>query len=266
MIQISLNGKVALVTGAGGGIGGATALKLAEAGAEVMLADMNLELAEQKAKSIQEKTGKECAAVAVNVVLEDEVIAMVDATVERFGKIDIMVNCAGIAMRKPYDQFTKKDIDSIFDINVKGVLYGCRAAAKKMLAQKSGAIINFSSIAARMGQAELGLYGASKVGVIALTQSFGREFASSNVRVNAVLPGHVRTPMWEKELNVMTGNGTEEEKAKRFAKVIHDEGIPMGHPQTPEDIANAVLFLASDLAANITAQSLSIDGGTTIAF
>lgn len=266
MVNINLKGRVAFVTGAAGGIGAASALKLAEAGANVMLADLNYEQARQQAETIEKKTGRKCKAACVNVTVQNELSTAVDETVRDFGRLDIMVNCAGIAMRKPYDQFTQKDIDSIFEINVKGVLYGCRAAAEIMISQKAGVIINFSSIAARMGQAHLGLYGASKLGVIGLTQSFGREFAPYQVRVNAVLPGHVRTPMWEKELNVMTGNGSKEEKKKCFEQVISQEGIPMGHPQTPEDIANAVLFLASDLAANITAQSLCIDGGSTIAF
>ncbi len=266
MIPISMDGKVALVTGAGGGMGLATAHQMAVAGADVMLADINEEAVIANAKKIAEETGRECAAIRCNVAKREEVEAMVDACVERFGHIDAMVNCAGIAMRKPFDEFTQKDIDSIYDIDLKGVLYGTIAAGKKMVKQGSGTIVNFSSIAARMGDPLLTLYGSAKAGVIAITQSLGRELAAHKVRVNAVLPGHVRTPMWEKELNTMTNNGTEEEKNKRFAEVLQAEGIPLGRPQEPEDIANTVVFLCSDVAKNITAQCLSIDGGTTVSF
>lgn len=266
MIEITMNGKVALVTGAGGGMGLATAHQMAIAGADVMLADINEAAVVANAEMIAKETGRKCVGIRCNVAAREEVESMVDACVQTFGRIDAMVNCAGIAMRKPFDEFTQKDIDSIYDIDLKGVLYGTIAAGKKMVAQGSGAIVNFSSIAARMGDPLLTLYGSAKAGVLAITQSLGRELAEHGVRVNAVLPGHVRTPMWEKELNTMTGNGTEEEKNKRFAEVLRAEGIPMGRPQEPEDIANAVVFLCSDIAKNITAQNLSIDGGTTVSF
>lgn len=266
MLTINMEKKVALVTGAGGGMGFATAHQFAVCGANVMLADINGENARARADELTKETGVKCVGIKADVTVREQVEAMVDSCVETFGRIDCMVNCAGIGMRKPYDEFTQEDIDLIFDVDAKSVLYGCVAAGRKMLPQGSGAIVNFSSIAARMGAPYLGLYGAAKLGIIALTQSFGREFAANHVRVNAVLPGHVRTPMWEKELNIMTHGGTEEEKNQRFAQVLRDEGVPMGRPQEPEDIANAVVFLCSDLAKNITAQSLSIDGGSTIAF
>ena len=266
MIPIDMESKVVLVTGAGSGMGFATAYQMAKAGAVVMLADLNSEAAIEKSKFIVEKTGKECIPFKCNVAIRGEVEAMVEMCTTKFGRIDSMVNCAGIAMRKSFGEFTQQDIDSIYDIDLKGVLYGTIAAGKKMTAQGFGSIVNFSSIAARLGAPLLTLYGSAKAGVIAITQSLGREFAAHGVRVNAVLPGHVRTAMWEKELNIMTNNGNEQEKDKRFAEVLHAEGVPLGRPQEPEDIANAVVFLCSDLAKNITAQCLSIDGGSTVSF
>jgi len=266
MIQIDLSGKVAFVTGSAGGIGAACARKFAEAGASVVLADLQYEKVCEQADTISKDTGVKCLPVGMNVTKWGEVADAIAKETAEFGRLDIMVNCAAIGIRKLYDEFTQDDIDRIFDINAKGVWYGCVEAAKVMTKQKSGVIINFASVASRMGEPKLEVYAGSKAAVCAFTQGLGRQLAPSNVRVCAVLPGHVRTPMMEKDLIAWTNNGTEEEKAEYFRKMMEKEGIPLGRPQQPEDIANAVLFLASDMAANITAQVLAIDGGCTVSY
>ncbi|MDR1797839.1 MAG: glucose 1-dehydrogenase [Clostridiales Family XIII bacterium] len=266
MSSIDLTGKAAFVTGSAGGMGAACARKFAEAGAAVALADLQGDKVAQQAESISKDTGGKCISFPLDVSKWDDVESAVAKAAAEFGRLDIMVNCAGIGMRKPFDEFTQGDVDRIFDINAKGVWYGCVAAGKVMVKQRSGVIINFASIAVRLGVPHLTVYAGSKAAVCAFTQGLGRELAPHGVRVCAVLPGHVRTPMMEKDLELWTNHGTEEEKAACFAELVAQEGIPLGHPQQPEDVADTVLFLASDMASNITAQIVSIDGGCTISY
>jgi meso-butanediol dehydrogenase/(S,S)-butanediol dehydrogenase/diacetyl reductase len=266
MITIDLSGKAAFVTGAADGLGAACARKLAETGANVVLADIQYEKVQRQAEGIRADFGVESAAVGLDVTKWGDVEAAVASAAEKFGHLDIMVNCAGIGMMKPFDEYTQEDVDRIFDINAKGVWYGCSAAAKIMLKQKSGVILNFTSIAARQGKATVEVYAGSKAAVCAFTQGLGRQFAAENVRVNAIMPGYVRTPMMERDLDLWTNNGTQEEKDLLYAEYLKQAAIPMGRNQQPEDVANVLVFLASDLASNITAQVFCIDGGSTISY
>lgn len=262
MVSIDLNGKVAIVSGAASGLGKAIALKLAESGCSVGIADLNYEGAVKVAEEI-EKMGSKALAFKVDTTKADQVSNLVDETVKEFGRLDIMVNNAGIGLMKPILDLTQQEIDSLIDIDLKGVINGCRAALKYMIPQKSGKIVNMSSVAAKVGAPQASVYAAAKAGVIALTNSLAREVAENNININAVCPGIVRTNMWETQLNLMTNNGDKSVKDEIF-KNFSNSQIPLKRPQEPEDIANMVMFLTSDMAKNITGQNINVDGGSVI--
>lgn len=262
MVSISLEGKVAVVTGAAGGLGTATALKLAAAGANVMVSDINYENANNVSEQIK-KLGVNSKAIKTDVTIEEDVINLMETTVKEFGSLDIIVNCAGIGWIKPIKDFSKEDICNMIDINLKGVIFCCKAALKYMIPKKEGKIINFSSIGAKMGLPGCSIYAATKAGVIALTNTLAREAAEHNININGICPGMIRTRMWEGQLNFMTGNGEQSAKDEIFNSWISGM-IPLKRPQNPEDIANMVLFLSSDLARNITGQTINVDGGAVI--
>ncbi|MCQ1529320.1 SDR family NAD(P)-dependent oxidoreductase [Lutispora saccharofermentans] len=263
MVSINLNGKAAIVTGAAGGLGKAIALKLAEAGCSVGIAyRSNDEGALKTAEEIR-KMGAASKVFKVDTVKEKEVFNLVDAAVKEFGRLDIMVNNAGIGLMKPILDLTQQEIDNLIDIDLKGTINGCRAALKHMIPQKEGKIVNISSIAAKMGAPQAAIYAAAKAGIIALTNSLAREVAQDNININAVSPGIIRTNMWEKQLDLMTNSGDEKVKDEAF-KSFSGSQIPLKRPQEPNDIANMVLFLVSDLAQNITGQNINVDGGSVI--
>lgn len=262
MLSIDLKGKTAVITGAGGGLGAATALKLAEAGANIVVSDINLENAERVSEQVR-KLGVGSKAVKTDVAQEEEVWSLMDATVEAFGGLDILVNCAGIGIIKPIQDFSKEDISKMVDINLKGVLYACKAALRHMIPKKSGKIVNFSSMGAKVGLPGCSVYAATKLGVVAATHTLAREAAEHNVNINAVSPGMIRTSMWEGQLNFMTNDGPESAKDEIFNGWINGM-IPRKRPQEADDIANMVLFLCSDPARNITGQTINVDGGAVI--
>lgn len=195
MISIELKDKTVIVTGAGGGIGAGCAERFAQAGANVVLIGRTYEKIRLQAEKISNLTGQQCYAFAADVSKEEEFEQIMLFTEHHLSPVDILVNCAGIALRKPVSELTQSEIDNVLDINTKSVIYSCRAASKRMIPKNCGSIINISSIAARLGQEHLHLYAASKAAVIALTQSLANEFAKYDIRVNTVLPGHVLTPM-----------------------------------------------------------------------
>lgn len=262
MISINLKGKVAIVTGAASGLGKAIALKLAEAGCSVGIADLNYEEAVKVTEQIK-KMGMVSKAFKVNTTKADEVFSLVDAAVKEFGKLDIMVNNAGIGLMKPILDLTQQEIDNLIDIDLKGVVNGCRAALKYMIPQNDGKIVNMSSVAAKTGSPQASVYAAAKAGVIALTNSLAREVAENNININAICPGIVRTNMWETQLDVMTNNADKSVKDEVF-KNFSSSQIPLKRPQEADDIANMVIFLTSDLAKNITGQNINVDGGAVI--
>jgi 3-oxoacyl-[acyl-carrier protein] reductase len=244
-----VDGKVAIVTGAGKagkGIGQACAMALAGAGARVVVASRT----EASARSVADEilaAGAEALALGVDVSAADQVDALVAATLERFGCVDILVNNAGITRDGLILRMTEDAWDSVLDTNLKGAWLCTKAVARPMMKQRSGAIVNMTSIMGIAGNAGQANYAASKAGLIGLTKSAARELAPRGIRVNAVAPGWIETAM-----TAELGDDFKEQMLPR---------IPLARLGEPEDVANAVLFLCSNAAAYITGQTLTVDGG-----
>lgn len=243
---MSLKGRVAVVTGASRGIGRAIALKLAKEGADVAVTATSQEGAQLVADEII-RMGCKAVAVKVNVAVPSEVEALFAKVVEEYGKVDILVNNAGITRDGLMLRMKEEDWDSVIDVNLKGTFFCMREALKHMAKARSGRIINISSVVGEMGNAGQANYCASKAGMFGLTKSAAREFAKRNVTVNAIAPGFITTDMTE-----VLSEKVKEELLKQ---------IPMERFGTPEDIANAVYFLASDMGGYITGHVLSVNGG-----
>ncbi|MEM1485605.1 SDR family NAD(P)-dependent oxidoreductase [Oscillospiraceae bacterium PP1C4] len=261
MVSIDLKGKVAIVTGAGNGLGKAIALKFAEAGATVVVAGRTLSNITNVSEQIK-AMGVPSTAFQIDIEKPEQFTELVNTTVNTFGTLDIMVNNAGIGILKPLSEFTDDEIHHVIDIDLKGTLFGTKAAINYMMTKKSGKIVNMSSIAVKMATPGSSVYAAAKAGVISLSNALAREYGEYNININTVCPGIVRTEMWEKQLEVMTRDGDEVVKAQAFK--TYTDLIPMKRPQEPDDIAYMTLFLCSDLANNITAQTIAVDGGATI--
>jgi meso-butanediol dehydrogenase / (S,S)-butanediol dehydrogenase / diacetyl reductase len=255
---MSIEGKVALVTGAGQGIGRAIALRLAHEGANIAIADMNQEKMEGVAAEVR-KTCRRAIACKADVTQRTEVYAAVDRAEKELGGFDIMINNAGIAQVQPLLDVTPEEIERILKVNVQGVLWGIQAAAKKFKARgKKGKIINAASIAGHEGFAMLGVYSATKFAVRALTQAAAKEFASDGITVNAYCPGIVGTDMWveiDRRFSEITGTPV----GATYKKYV--EGIALGRAQTPGDVAAFVSYLASPDSDYMTGQAPLIDGG-----
>jgi NAD(P)-dependent dehydrogenase (short-subunit alcohol dehydrogenase family) len=243
----TFEGKVALVTGGTSGIGRATAIEFARAGAKVVLSGRREKEGAQVVAEIK-KLGGEAAFVRADVAKEADVKAMVKFTVDKFGKIDIAFNNAGAEWKGPLDQATEAEYRRVFDTNVWGVLNSMRHEIPMMLKNGGGAIVNTSSVAGHVGLAQVSVYIASKHAVEGLTKSAALEFAKKNIRINAVAPGPIATEMFD-----------------RFADdTLRDQIIaitPVGRIGASEEIAAAVLYLSSDAAKFTTGTSLVVDGG-----
>jgi 3-oxoacyl-[acyl-carrier protein] reductase len=244
--KLKLTGKVAIVTGAAQGIGRSIAMLLARNGADIVVSDINLEKAEETAKEI-ESIGSKAMAVKVNVANLKDVEQMVEAILEKFGKIDILVNNAGIARDKLILRMTEEDWDAVLDVNLKGTFNCTKVVVRHMAKQRSGKIVSIASVVGEMGNAGQANYSASKAGVIGLTKTIAREFAQRGINVNAVAPGYIETPMTE----ILP------EKVKEELKSL----IPMERLGKPEDVAEAVLFLVFEESNYITGQVLNVNGG-----
>ncbi len=246
-----LKDKIALVTGAGQGIGKAIALTLAKHGASVVLFDIGDKIFDVL-KEI-EKLGVKGLAVKCDVSRAEEVEKAVKEAISEFGRINILVNNAGIYPFKPILQMTEQDWERVLDINLKGTFLVTRAVLPKMIEQRSGKIINIASIAGSMvGYSNLAHYSASKAGVVGFTRALALEVAPYGINVNAISPGPIQSP------------GTE---AIGLTKEFYEQtvrSIPLGRMGLPEDVANLVVFLASDKSSFITGQNIVIDGGNTI--
>jgi len=243
---VGLAGKVAMVTGAAQGIGKAVALLLARNGADIIVADINLEKAEETAKEIQ-ALGRKALAVKVDVGNLDDVIRVVQTVLEEFSQIDILVNNAGINRDKLILRMTEEDWDTVLKINLKGTFNCTKAVVRHMSKQRSGKIVNIASVVGEMGNAGQANYAASKAGVIGFTKTVAREFAQRGINVNAIAPGYIETPMTD----VLA------EKVKEELRRL----IPMERLGKPEDVAEAVLFLVSEASSYITGQVLNVNGG-----
>ena len=245
-----MEGKIALVTGASRGIGSAIAQKLAAAGATVIV---NYSGNEAKAQEVVDKikaAGGNAVAMKCDVSDFGACKELADAILKEFGRLDILVNNAGITKDGLIMKMTESDFDQVIAINLKGTFNMIQNFSRTFLKQRSGKIINISSVSGVMGNAGQANYAASKAGIIGLTKSVARELASRHVCVNAIAPGFVETDMTD--------------NMPQAAKDGMTQMIPMGRLGAPEDIANAALFLASDAADYITGQVLCVDGGMAI--
>jgi meso-butanediol dehydrogenase/(S,S)-butanediol dehydrogenase/diacetyl reductase len=255
---MAINGKVALITGAGQGIGRAIALRLANDGADIAIVDMKQDRMDAVAEEVK-KIGRAATTFKADVTRRDELYAAVDHAEKVLGGFDIMVNNAGIAQVQPLLDVTAEEVARIFKVNVEGVLWGIQAAAKKFKARgHKGKIISASSIAGHEGFAMLGVYSATKFAVRALTQTAAKELASDGITVNAYCPGVVGTDMWveiDKRFSEVTGAPI----GSTYKKYVG--GIALGRAQTPEDVAAFVSYLASPDADYMTGQAPLIDGG-----
>ncbi|MBP7792256.1 MAG: 3-oxoacyl-[acyl-carrier-protein] reductase [Candidatus Goldbacteria bacterium] len=241
-----LDKRVAVVTGAAQGIGEAIATTLAKEGSSVAVVDINIEKAGEVAAKIREM-GVDAESYKVDVSNTKEVEEAVNKIFEKFQKIDILVNNAGITRDNLLIRMSEQEWDSVISINLKGVFNWTKFCGKIMMKQKSGSIINISSIIGLTGNAGQVNYAASKAGAIGITKSVAKELASRNVRVNAVCPGYIQTAMTDK---------LPEETKNAILQFI-----PAKTMGVPQDVANAVLFLASDLSSYITGETIRIDGG-----
>lgn len=255
---MTIDNKVALVTGAGQGIGRGIALRLAKEGASLMLVDMNAANLEAVAKEVQ-ALGRKVATFVADISQRDQVYAAIDHAEEALGGFDIIVNNAGIAQVQPLADVTPEEVDRIMRINVQGTLWGIQAAAKKFIdRQQKGKIINACSIAGHDGFAMLGVYSATKFAVRALTQTAAKEYASRGITVNAYCPGIVGTGMWE-EIDRRFSDITGAPQGETYKKYV--EGIALGRAETPEDVAGLVAYLAGPDSDYVTGQAILIDGG-----
>ncbi len=241
-----LDGKKALVTGAARGIGRAIAEKLAAAGADVAVCDLKVDWLAETEQAIQ-SLGRQALTLATDVGQAQSVQQTVNETLKAFGRLDILINNAGITRDGFLIRMSEDDWDQVLTVNLKGAFLFTKAVARGMIKQKSGVIVNLASIIGLIGNAGQCNYAASKAGLIALTKSAARELASRNIRINAVAPGFIETKM--------TAALPEAVRAKML------EAIPMARFGAPDDVANVVLFLASPAAAYMTGQVLSISGG-----
>jgi NAD(P)-dependent dehydrogenase (short-subunit alcohol dehydrogenase family) len=250
-MNISFEGEVALVTGAASGLGFATAKAFAESGASVALADWNEKAA---VAAVDELTaqGRKAIAVRCDVADDAQVEAMINQTVSEFGRLDVAYNNAGVqnVLAETADT-TREDYDRVMGINLRGEWSCMKFELQQMRKQRSGAIVNCSSLGGLVGGAERGIYHAAKHGVLGFTKSAALEYAAHGIRINAICPGLIWTPMADQM--VAGGQGD--------ALKAMEKSIPMGRVGRPEEIANAVLWLCSDAANYMTGQSISVDGG-----
>jgi NAD(P)-dependent dehydrogenase (short-subunit alcohol dehydrogenase family) len=260
-----LKNQVAMVTGAGSGIGKAIALRLVQEGAIIIAADVSQESVEELIKEIKD-SGGEGLAIKTDVSNFGEVQNMVKETLAHFKQIDILVNNAGTGSAGRIVDYNEEDWDKPLQVNLKGTFLCSQAVAKEMIPRRKGKIVNIASVAGKSGEEFIGAYCASKFGVIGLTQVLAKELGRYNINVNAICPGYVWTPMWEelarwfKEHFSSLAEKTLYEIFTRRVEAV----TPLRRPQTPEDIANLTAFLVSEEARNITGQAINVDGGAVM--
>jgi len=243
---MNLEGKVSLITGGAQGIGKELALSFADAGSDIIVCDVNQDALDETAKEIAEK-GRECLAVKADVTNAKDVDEVVTKSLDKYQRIDILINNAGITRDNLLARMSEDEWDSVLAVNLKGVFLFSKAVAKLMMKQRQGRIINVASIIGLMGNAGQANYAASKGGVIAFTKTLAKELAKRNINVNAIAPGFIKTAMTDK---------LKDEHKEAMLKMI-----PMNRLGQPKDIANVALFLASEYADYVTGQVVTVDGG-----
>jgi len=250
--MFSLKGKVAIITGSDRGIGKGIATVFAKAGANVVITSIHTEGCAETCQEIK-KLGVDAISLKCDVSKEKDVENLVAETVKKFGKLDIFVNNAGVLLEKPIEEVSEREWDGLIDVNLKGVFYGTKYAAKQMKKQgREGSIVNIASVAALLGYPTLTAYAASKGGIAAFTRAAAMELAPAKIRVNAICPGLVETPMT---------------KGMLADKKMRDDiinSIPLRIAGQPEDIGYGALYLASDEARYVTGIMLVIDGGSVV--
>lgn len=255
-----LNDQVALVTGGAQGLGEAICRRLADEGAHVVVADINLEGAQETAAAIAADTGRRAIGVKADVTQEAEVAAMVDLAVETFGKLDICVSNAGVLISEAIDDFPAEKWRLVIEVNLVGYFLVAKHTARVMKPQHSGTIIQINSKSGKKGSYKNSAYAASKFGGIGLTQSLALELAEDNIRVNAICPGNLLdSPLWVDSLYAQYAKKwgiTEAEVRQRYI-----DQVPMKRGCSYEDITNVVVFLASDQAGYMTGQAINVTGG-----
>jgi 3-oxoacyl-[acyl-carrier protein] reductase len=246
MCELSLEGKVALITGGARGIGREIALRFAKEGVDIAICDVNLEQAEETAEEIR-KLDRECLAFKTDVTESEQVQVMVDKILDKFSKLDILINNAGITRDNLILRMSEEDWDKVIAVNLKGTFVCSKVVSKVMLKQRFGKIVNIASIIGIMGNAGQANYAASKAGIIGLTKSVAKELAPRGICVNAIAPGFIKTEM--------TAKLPDEVRNKMLS------AIPLGRFGEPKDVADLALFLSSESSSYITGQVIQIDGG-----
>ena len=252
-----LSGKIAVITGGGSGIGAAICRAFAEEGAAVAITDIRLQAAQEIAAEIARCNGR-VGTWAFDVSDRSAVEQAADQIEKQLGPIDVWVNNAGISRIVPFLECSEELWEQTLRINLKGAFIGCQAAIRRMLPRRQGVVLNMSSQSGKVGNSQYTAYCASKFGIIGLTQSLAVEFAGAGIRVNALCPGIVMTPLWDQ----MLGDYARKRNLKpEDVRPYLEKRIPMGRLCTPEDVARTAVFLASDESDYLTGQALNVSGG-----
>lgn len=251
MDMFDLSGRIAIVTGGNQGIGFGIAQGLAGAGATVVIANRRAAEGQKAAESLQ-KEGYNALAIPTDVSQKASIAAMVDGVMKQFQKIDILVNNAAVMIRKPLEDFTESEWDTILNTNLRGLFLCCQVVGREMIKQKKGKIINISSVLSQIVQPGRGVYATGKAGVSHLTRSLAMEWSQYNINVNAIGPGLTITPINDKYFK---------ENPDELKRIIN--AIPIGREAYPTDYAGTAVFLASAASDYVTGQTLLVDGGMT---
>src|SRR3989442_3180039 len=254
---MELKGQVAIVTGAGRGIGRATALELGSMGADIVVAELDRAGAERTAAEVR-KLGRRAIAVPTDVTKRADLASMVERARGELGRIDVLVNNAGIYRAALPLDVTEEHWDAIMTVNARAVFFASQAVLPVMVSQRRGAIVNLASMAGKIGSPNNLPYNVSKAAVVSLTKSLALAHAKDGIRVNCVCPGFVETDMWTRvarDQGAVMGISAEEFTRRRA------QTVPLGRMERPEDVAAVIGFLASDRAGYMTGQALSVDGG-----
>ena len=245
----SLHGKVSIVTGAGRGLGYGIALALAGAGSDLLVVSRSTHELERVSQEIITETKRKVLPLSLDLTREGEIERLIKAVLDKFGRIDVLVNNAGTNIRKPFLEITQKEFDDVVHLNLRAVFFLTQAIVKKMMKQKKGKIINIASLGSQIGLRNISVYTATKGGIASLTKTLALELAPYNINVNAIAPGYYRTKMTEAVF----------QDEDRYRWIL--SRIPMGRVGVPEDLEGTAIFLASSASDYVTGQIVFVDGG-----